>query len=131
LDNLYNEGDELSKIHAMRALVDYYDVNNNSCLTKFKNLSVQGSWRINIKVCDQLDVIFGKCTKAHFKLIFEPTLLKFMASNEPELRASSCKTLAAVSKNMSDEEQKSKLLPNIKKLAADPVDYVKGISLLI
>jgi hypothetical protein len=49
-----------------------------------------------------------------------------MASNEPELRAASCKTLAAVTKHLSEEEQKSKLLPNIKKLASDSVDYVKG-----
>ncbi len=81
MDNIYNEGDELAKIYGLKALVDYYDVNSNSCLTKFKNLSVYNSWRINIKICDSIDDIFAKCTKPHFKLIFEPTLLKFMASN--------------------------------------------------
>jgi hypothetical protein len=64
----------------MRALIDYYDVNPNSCLTKFKNLSVYNSWRINIKICDNIDVIASKCSKPHFKLIFESTLLKFIAS---------------------------------------------------
>lgn len=126
LDNIYNEGDELSKIHAIKALIDYYETNSNSCLTKFKNLSVYNSWRINIKICDSIDAIFTKCSKPHFKLIFEPIILKFMVSNEPELRASSCKALAAVSRHLTEEEQKSKLLPNLKKLAADSVDYVKG-----
>jgi hypothetical protein len=131
LDSLYNEGDELAKIYGMKALIDYYEVNSNSCLTKFKNLSVSNSWRINIKICDNIDAISSKCSKPHFKLIYEPSLLKFMVSNEPELRAASCKTLAAVTKNMSEEEQKSKLLVCIKKLASDSVDYVKGNSYFI
>lgn len=86
----------------MKALIDYYDVNPNSCLTKFKNLSVYNSWRINIKICDHIDAIANKCSKPHFKLIFESTLLKFIASPEPELRAASCKTLSALTKNMSE-----------------------------
>lgn len=126
LDNLYNEGDDLAKIFAMKALIDYYDVNSNSCLTKFKNLTVTNSWRINIKICDHIDVIAAKCSKPHFKLIFEPALLKFMVSAEPELRAASCKALSAVTKNMNEEEQKTKFLPCVKKLAGDSVDYVKG-----
>ncbi len=47
--------------------------------------------------------------------------LKFMISNEPELRAASCKTLAAVTKHLNDEEVKSKLQPILKKLAGDPI----------
>jgi len=77
-------------------------VSSNACLTKFKNLSVLNSWRINIKICDAIDIIAAKTTKPHFKLIFEPILLKFMISAEPELRAASCKTLAAMTKNMSE-----------------------------
>jgi hypothetical protein len=49
-----------------------------------------------------------------------------MASADPELRAASCKTLAALAKNMTEEEQKSKVLVGIKKLASDSVDFVKG-----
>jgi hypothetical protein len=49
-----------------------------------------------------------------------------MVSNEPELRAASCKALSAVAKHLSEDEQRSKLLPNLKKLASDSVDYVKG-----
>lgn len=51
--------------------------------------------------------------------------LKFMSSNEPELKAASCKTIAAVCKNMTDEEQKSKLQVSLKKLSADQTEYVK------
>jgi hypothetical protein len=87
----------------MKALVDYYDISSNFSLTKFKNLSVVNSWRINIKICDLIDVISTKITKPHFKLIFEPILLKFMVSSEPELRAASCKTLSAVTKSLSEE----------------------------
>lgn len=83
LECIYNEGDDLAKIYAMKALVDYYDVSSNFCLTKFKNLSVLNSWRINIRICDLIDSITSKITKAHFKLIFEPALLKVMASTEP------------------------------------------------
>jgi hypothetical protein len=115
----------LAKIYAIKALVEYYDISSNFCLTKFKNLSVLNSWRINIKICDCIEFISAKITKAHFKLIFEPALLKFVTSNESELRASSCKTLSALAKNMGEDEIKTKLVPCIKKLAADSVDYVK------
>lgn len=116
----------MAKIFAIPALIDYYDVNSNSSLTKFKNLSVLNSWRINIKICDNIEAIAAKCSKPHFKLIFEPILLKFLVSQEPELRAASCQALAAIAKNMNEEEVKSKLSVGVKKLAADQVDFVKG-----
>jgi hypothetical protein len=87
----------------MPALVDYYDVSTNSCLTKFKNMSVVNSWRINIKICDIVDVISAKITKPHFKLIFEPIILKFLISSEPELRTAACRALSAVAKYLNDE----------------------------
>lgn len=110
----------------MPALIDYYDVNSNSSLTKFKNLSVLNSWRVNIKICDNIEAIASHCSKSHFKLIFEPILLKFIVSPEPELRAASCQTLAAIAKNMNEEEIKAKLSVAVKKLAVDQVDFVKG-----
>jgi hypothetical protein len=51
LESIYSDGDELSKIYALPSLIEYYDVNSNFALTKFKNLSVVNSWRINIKIC--------------------------------------------------------------------------------
>ena len=81
IDIVYNEGDDLAKIHGLRGLIEYYDVSPNICLAKFKNLSVLNSWRINIKICQLMPVIAAKCTRPHFKLIFEPTILKYMASS--------------------------------------------------
>jgi hypothetical protein len=103
LEQIYSEGDELAKIFAIPALIDYYEVNSNSALTKFKNLSVLNSWRINIKICDSIEAIAARCSKPHFKLIFEPILLKFIVSQEPELRAASCQTLASIAKNMNED----------------------------
>ncbi len=126
LEQIYSEGDELAKIFAIPALIDYYEVNSNSALTKSKNLSVLNSWRINIKICDNIEAIATRCSKPHFKLIFEPILLKFIVSQEPELRAASCQTLTSIAKNMNEEEIKSKLSIGVKKLAADQIDFVKG-----
>ncbi len=131
LELVYSDGGELEKIFALEALSDYYEVNNNFTLTKFKHLSIINSWRINIKICDIASLISDKITKAHFKLIFEPIYLKFMISSEPELRAASCKTLASVAKNMSEDELKSKLQPVLKKLAGDTTEFVKGTDSLI
>lgn len=83
LEAIYSEGDELAKIHALSALIEFYEFNNNFTLTKFKNLSVINSWRINIKICEIAELATQKIIKPHFKLIFEPMLLKFMTSVEP------------------------------------------------
>lgn len=125
LETIYNEGDELCKIYAMKGLIDYYEVSSNSCLTKFKNLTILNSWRININICSSIELIAARTTKPHFKLIFEPTLIKFLLSPEPELRAAASQTLPALARNMTEEELKSRLLPTLKKLTADSVDYVK------
>ena len=126
IDIIYNDGDDLAKIYGLKGLIDYYDVNPNMCLTKFKNLSVLNSWRINIKICEYMGTIAAKCTRPHFKLIFEPTILKFMTSSEPELRAACCTTLVPLAASMTEEEQKGKFLNSLRKLSVDPVDYVKG-----
>lgn len=51
LEQVYSEGGELEKIFALEALVEFYEVNNNFSLAKFKHLAVINSWRINIKIC--------------------------------------------------------------------------------
>lgn len=48
-----------------------------------------------------------------------------MGSAEPELRCSSCLTFVSVCKNMSDDEQKNKLMPILKKLSQDQIEYVR------
>lgn len=51
-DIIYGEGGELEKIFALEALTQFYSVNNNFVLTKFKHIAVINSWRINIKICE-------------------------------------------------------------------------------
>lgn len=57
LDTIYNEGDDLAKIYALKGLIDFYDVNPTASLAKFKNLAVVNSWRINMKICELAAVI--------------------------------------------------------------------------
>lgn len=54
-----------------------------------------------------------------------------MHSQEPELRSAACQTVVVVCKNMSDDEQKNKLLPIMKKMSIDEVEYVKGMFCLM
>lgn len=56
----------------------------------------------------------------------EPCYLKMMSSQDNEIRASSCSALVSVAKNMSIEENSTKLYPIIIKLSQDKVDYVKN-----
>ena len=57
--------------------------------------------------------------------------LKFMSCVEPELKAASCKTIGPVCKNMSDDEHKSKLQSSIKRLASEPIEYIKSNNFFI
>ena len=83
LDTIFNEGEDLAKIFAIEALLNYYEFNNNLSLTKFKNMAIINSWRINIKICEFSEQICLKVSKVHFKTVFEPMFLKFMSSTEP------------------------------------------------
>ena len=51
LEIIYNDNDDLPKIFALEALVNYYNVNANMVMTKFKNLLLMNNWRINVKIC--------------------------------------------------------------------------------
>ncbi len=64
-------------------------------------------------------------SKAHFKSTFQSSLSKFLVSSEPQLRCKACVVLKTLASITSDEDVKKSLIPVIKKLAADPVDYVK------
>jgi hypothetical protein len=56
--------------------------------------------------------------------------LKYYSSIEPEVRASACLTLKYLAKSLSDEDLKSKFLPQLKKLAQDPSEIVKSTPFL-
>lgn len=127
LETVFNDSEDLTKIFALNALVEYYDINSNMSLTKFKNLSLLNSWRVNIKICEYAPTVYNKLSKSHFKLIFEPMFFKFLISTEPELRAAACSTLIFLAKSMSDEEIKAKLVGALKKLGQDSCEFVKSI----
>lgn len=80
LEFIYGENEDLAKIHALGVLVNFYAINSNLTLSKFKALAVTNSWRINIKICELTPLLLEKISKAHFKLVFQPLLLKFLVS---------------------------------------------------
>jgi hypothetical protein len=49
-----------------------------------------------------------------------------MASEDNEIRAASCASMIALAKNMSTEENVTKLYPIIQKLSEDKVDFVRS-----
>lgn len=83
LEVIYSDNDDLPKIFALEALVNYYTVNGNVSTSKFKALLGLNNWRINIKICESIPCAFKVFSKAHFKATFEPSLLKFLSSSEP------------------------------------------------
>ncbi len=122
---VYNEADDLTKIFALEALINYYPVNSNIVLSKFKALFVINNWRINIKICELVPQALKVFSKTHFKSTFESSLIKFLDSPEPELRAKACRVLKALASVMNEEELRKSLIPAIKRLSSDSVDYVK------
>lgn len=110
---------------ALEALANFYPVNPNAVLAKFKALFVINNWRINIKICEVVNVAAKVFSKAHLKSTFEASLLKFLDSQEPELRAKSCNSLKVLASIMSEEDIRKILIPAVKRLSNDQVDYVK------
>ena len=125
LEMVYNDTDDLPKIFALEALVGYYAVSPNLVLTKLKALFVVNNWRINIKICELVPLAAKLFSKAHLKSTFEVSLLKFLDSPEPELRAKACCVLKFLASIMIEEDIRKNLIPAAKRLSNDPVDYVK------
>lgn len=90
IEIIYGDNDDLPKIFALDALVNYYPVNNNTIILKFKALLVQNNWRINAKICEIIPKAVKIFSKSHFKTTFEASLLKFLTSSESELRCKAC-----------------------------------------
>ena len=51
LDIICADVDDLPKLLALDALVDYYEHDPNTVLTKLKNLLAMQSWRMSLKIC--------------------------------------------------------------------------------
>lgn len=125
LEVIYNDNDDLPKIFAMEALVDYYGVNGAMVVSKFRNLVGLGNWRISVRICEVVSGCLKTFGKAVFKSTFEGWMGKCLVSSEPELRAKACCLLKPLAIVLSDDEIKKTLIPLLKKLATDSVDYVK------
>lgn len=67
---VYNDTDDLPKIFALEALVNYYPVSANLVLSKFKALFVVNNWRINIKICEVVPMAAKLFSKSHMKSTF-------------------------------------------------------------
>ena len=80
-ESIYNDVDDLPKLLALNALVDYYEFNPNMVLSKLKNIIAIQSWRLNLKICELINTISAKFNKTHFKTIVEPAIFKFLTSS--------------------------------------------------
>lgn len=125
METIYNDSEDLPKIFALDALINYYSVNSNLSMMKLKALFTINSWRINIKICEEIPQASKVFSKAHFKTTFEAPLMKILVSSEPELRCKACVVLKSLAIIMTEEDIKLKFIPIIKKLSQDPIDYVK------
>lgn len=70
IEVIYNDNDDLPKIFALEALVNYYTINSNVTLSKFKALFVVNNWRVNIKICEVIPLAAKVFSKTHFKATF-------------------------------------------------------------
>lgn len=102
LDIIYSDNDDLSKIYAMEALANYFPNNNNFVSGKFKLMLAANNWRLNTKICEVVPICTKTFTKAIFKTTFELPLIKFLSSNETELRAKSCCLLKPLALGMAE-----------------------------
>lgn len=101
-------------------------VNSNFVMNKVKALICQNKWRTNLRMCECAQSFSTYFAKTHFKLLLEPAFIKMLTSEDIEIRAAACATLPSLSKNMSHEENSSKLLPLLLNLSNDKINAVKN-----
>ena len=70
LEVIYSDSDDLPKIFAMEALVNYFPTNNNFVTGKFKLMLAANNWRINAKICEVVPHCAKNFTKTAFKTTF-------------------------------------------------------------
>ena len=70
LEVIYNDNEDLPKIFALEALINYYSVNSNLSFAKFKALFIINNWRLNIKICESVPLAMKVFSKVHFKSTF-------------------------------------------------------------
>ena len=102
---------------AIDTLLLIYPSNPNLVIGKLKILISMGTWRINIKLCEFANDFSEILTKVHFKSLLEPAYLKMLVSDDNEIKAAACSTIISIAKNMSEDDNLTKLLPTILKLS--------------
>lgn len=68
-------------------------------------------WRFNLKLCESAQQLAQKLNKNHFRLIMEPAFIAMMSSEDVDIKAKSCFALEAVAKNLTPQDNLTKLLP--------------------
>ena len=125
VDLIYNDSEDLPKLLTIDTLLQLYPVNSTSVLSKLKTLICMGNWRTNLRLCEFATEYSTILSKNHYKVLFEPYFLKLMSSEDVEIKAAACGSMAGLAKNMTPEETVSKLLPIMVKLGEDKAPLVK------
>jgi hypothetical protein len=124
--NLLNDKEDLIKMLALEGAIQFFPQNPAVVLESLKNMLVGNSWRINMKICEELPKLLKQLSRAQFKTYMEQPYLKFLNHDEPELRAASCACLEAVCQLMEPSEIIRLLVPAIQKLSNDSKPFVRG-----
>lgn len=91
--SLLNDREDIIKMMALDGAIQYFPENPTIVLESIKNMLAVNSWRINMKVCEELPLLLKQLNRTQFKLFIETPYLKFLNHEEPELRAAACSCL--------------------------------------
>jgi serine/threonine-protein phosphatase 2A regulatory subunit A len=126
ISNLLNDREDLIKMMALEGAVKYFPENPITVLDSLRNMLTLNSWRINMKVCEELPELLQQTTKQQFRTYIEQAYMKFLTHEEPELRAAACTCLEAVCQSMEVSDIVRLIIPAIQKLSIDVKPFVRG-----
>jgi len=81
--NLLNDREDLIKMLALEGAVQFFPESPTIVLESVKNMLVGNSWRLNMKICEELPHLLKQLTRAQFKLYLEQAYLRFLNHDEP------------------------------------------------
>lgn len=127
--SLLNDREDLIKMLTLEGAIQYFTENPALVLDNLKNLLISNSWRINMKICEELPNLLRQLSRAQWKSYLEQAYFKFLGHEEPELKAAACACLPAVCALMDPSDIIRLLMPAIQRLATDPKPFVRGTPL--
>jgi hypothetical protein len=65
--NLLNDREDLIKMMALEGAIKYFPENPTIVLDSIRNMLTLNSWRINMKICEELPALLQQTTKQQFK----------------------------------------------------------------